>query len=386
MAAHEPKAVEEFFGSSLRFAIVMAFPTRQIAEMQASVLLWDNPDFFPCAGVSRRDKIDLVLYGADEATSELVSSKLVALRRQSSVSQCIGRVWTTHAGIRSDTKDSATGRSANDYFLGAPAMFFSLRHNSQLVQQSYDYIFWMEPDVVPVRHGWLDALYEETFFMRREGIWQKGSNPQYAHSVDVLAAQDPQVALYELFHINGNALFDFKSKAFGQYLTGCAGLVPGSFDFSLFKYRYQQASAPFQQVSQRGLSRFQYTELIMNNPSDLCSPSLSSFLDTHKDVVVVHGKAARAIRLGTKCCNLVLEDPDTIQNAHSDQYHCLLSNMSHAVTSMMRDPDSYHHLTLETLDLIALGLGEPSIGIDPQLVCLKDANCCFGGPRVNLNY
>ena len=71
--------------------------------------------------------------------------------------------------------------------------------------------------------------------MSREGIWQKGSNPQYAHAVvrrigytarrslalqDVLASQDPLVAHHELFHINGNALFDFKSPKFGQYLTG----------------------------------------------------------------------------------------------------------------------------------------------------------------------
>ena len=71
--------------------------------------------------------------------------------------------------------------------------------------------------------------------MSREGIWQKGSNPQYAHAVvrrigyaagrslvlqDALASQDPLVAQYELFHINGNALFDFKSRKFAQYLTG----------------------------------------------------------------------------------------------------------------------------------------------------------------------
>jgi len=237
--------------------------------------------------------------------------------------------------------------------------------------------------MIPVRHGWLDALYEEAYFMSREGIWQKGSNPQYAHAVDVLASQDPLVAHHELFHINGNALFDFKSPKFGQYLTDCAGMVPGSFDFSLYKYRHQLASAPFQEVSMSSLPRFQYTEMIMNNPTDLCTPTLGIFLEKHPDVVVVHGKAARAIRLGTTCCNLVQEDPEVIQNAHSDQYHCLLQNMSHVIQSMMQSEESLNHLSLHALDQIALG--SQIAGVNPELLCFKDANCCFGGPIAHVH-
>ena len=59
-----------------------------------------------------------MLYGADQATSESVSSLLARLKQQDAVAKCIGRVWTTHAGIRTDAKDSSTGRKTNDYFLG----------------------------------------------------------------------------------------------------------------------------------------------------------------------------------------------------------------------------------------------------------------------------
>ena len=90
--------------------------------------------------------------------------------------------------------------------------------------------------------------------MSREGIWQKGSNPQYAHAVvrrigyaagrslvlqDALASQDPLVAYHELFHINGNALFDFKSPKFGQYLIGelfNATLLENSARLTLFLF------------------------------------------------------------------------------------------------------------------------------------------------------
>jgi hypothetical protein len=241
--------------------------------------------------------------------------------------------------------------------------------------------------VQQVRHGWLDALYEETYFMKREGIWQKGSHPQYAHAVDVLASQDQMVAQHELFHINGNALYDFQSHTFGKYLDGSAGIVPGSFDFSLYKYRHQLASAPFQQISQHSLSRFQYTELIMNNPTDLCLPTLGMFLERHPDVVVVHGKALRSIRLGSSCCNLFHEDPRTIQNAHSDQYHCLLSNISHIMRTMMKSPEGFRHFTLHEIDQIALGLSpsKPKLSYDPQLVCFKQADCCLSGPLTDVH-
>ena len=70
-----------------------------------------------------------------------------------------------------------------------------------------------------MRHGWLDALYEEAVLMHREGVWQKGSGPRYAHGMDSLGSTDGW--MHEMYHINGNSLYDFKSTQFGQYMEVC---------------------------------------------------------------------------------------------------------------------------------------------------------------------
>ena len=175
-------------------------------------------------------------------------------------------------------------------------MFYSIYENPLLQERRCDYVFWNEPDAIAVRMGWLDALYEETFFMYREGIWQKGSAPQYAHGVDVLSKRKD--AVEQLFHMNGNAIYDFHSDGFRQYLQGAAGTVPNSFDMSLFKYRHQMNAAGYQFVTHSTLSRFQYTSIVLNNPTDLCMPSLGSFLRAHPNTYLVHGKGACA------CCVL----------------------------------------------------------------------------------
>ena len=52
--------------------------------------------------------------------------------------------------------------------------------------------------------------------------------------------------------------------------------------------------------------------------------------------------------------------------------------MSHVIQPMnqMHSEDSITHLSLNALDQIALG--SQIAGVDPELLCLKDANCCFG--------
>jgi len=277
------------------------------------------------------------------------------------------------------------------YYYGAPAMFFSLWRNSQLLSWNYDYIFWCEPDMIPVRHGWLDALYEEIHFMGREGIWQKGSSPQYAHSVDYVSSF--KTVESELFHINGNSIYDFKSAEFSKFLMEAAGTIPNSFDFSIYSHLHQHNARQYQLVTQGALKRFQYTGLVMNNPTDLCIPTLGTFLNRYPQVFLVHGRAVRNIRLGSSCCNLFEEKSGTIHRQHSDQYHCLLGEHGEEFVKESWFEDGPSHLSLEQLDQIALGVSISSIpgganrysGIPhmaPVRNCFMEADCCLDGGRI----
>jgi len=253
-------------------------------------------------------------------------------------------------------------------------MFYSIYENPLLQSHGYDYVFWNEHDTIPVRTGWLDALYEETFFMHREGIWQKGSAPQYAHGVDVLSSRPD--AAEQLFHINGNAIYDFHSPGFRQYLQGAAGAVPNSFDLSLFKHRHQMNAPGYQFVTQSTLSRFQYSSIVLNNPTDLCMPSFGSFLRDKPNTYLVHGKAVRNLRAGTSCCNLFPEDRAVVQRTHSDQYHCLLDDHGSDLADTWIEHGPFD-ISLKDIDDIAMGLTPRTPYYNPSSICFKDKQCCF---------
>lgn len=275
-----------------------------------------------------------------------------------------------------------TMRGKHDgYYYGAPAMFFGLWRNSQLLSWNYDYMFWCEPDVVPVRHGWLDALYEEIHFMAREGIWQKGSSPQYAHAVDHVSSL--KTVEHELFHINGNSIYDFKSAEFRKFLTEAAGTIPNSFDFSIYSHLHQHDAEQYQLVTQGALKRFQYTGLIMNNPTDLCIPTLGAFLNRYPQVSLVHGKAVKFIRMGSTCCNLFEEKAATIHRQHSDQYHCLLGEHGIKFVAESWFEDGPVHLSLEQIDKIALGglSGEPIPHMAPVQNCFLGRSAAIAATK-----
>lgn len=50
--------------------------------------------------------------------------------------------------------------------------FFNMFRNPELYNH-YNYLFYMEPDTVPIRALWMDRIYEEVEFV--EDFWVKGS-------------------------------------------------------------------------------------------------------------------------------------------------------------------------------------------------------------------
>ena len=76
---------------------------------------------FPCAVDSHRAHlIDLVMYGADEQTSRLITKQLHRLQQMAAVKQCVATVRVSSADLRDDIEDS-TGRRQTDYYLGVCA-------------------------------------------------------------------------------------------------------------------------------------------------------------------------------------------------------------------------------------------------------------------------
>eukprot|EP00166_Cyanidium_caldarium_P006461 ctg_950.g436 len=169
----------------------------------------------------------------------------------------------------------------------------------------YSHLFWMEPDVVPIRPRWLDrSLYR---------LVQQAAAPEAAWLVGSVS-HDP-VGDYRDYHLNGNALYAVGQPAFVHdyvqqrvmrkyartarvpFVDGCSGTSYGGFDVSLSRYLYDANMTRDEWAYvQRTLHRFRATEVVVNMGNGKRWRPWQLIGDADAAVALVHGKAANAVR------------------------------------------------------------------------------------------
>ncbi|KAI8114405.1 hypothetical protein M9434_002530 [Picochlorum sp. BPE23] len=154
----------------------------------------------------------------------------------------------------------------------------------------------MEPDVIPIRSGWLTALVSETMVSSPgQDFWLKGSN-QKCHPFY------GEIATRRDWHINGNAIYKLNDRDFEAYLDsvqayytgGMEGCPPGcgtgrvyenAYDHALFQFRQEVEN--FNQ-SRNLLHKFHYTPIIAN----LCEEmyNTTDLAEKNPELYLVHSK------------------------------------------------------------------------------------------------
>lgn len=153
--------------------------------------------------------------------------------------------------------------ATDDHLGGSRAMFETIITN-RIQLKSPQYVFWMEPDAVPIRPDWLNAL--DRSCRTQEAFWVKGSAPRHALQKEVVAKR---YGTHFLYHINGNALYNMAPNGYPSFYT--QNLLPymerkgvGSrfaFDVALARYLLDPENSD---VWREIAHYFQYTSLIQN--------------------------------------------------------------------------------------------------------------------------
>jgi hypothetical protein len=117
------------------------------------------------------------------------------------VRKCFGSVGT---------RSQKLGQTDNSYMLGAKSMFEKFLNNSLLFTKEPFYAFYMEPDVRPVRAGWLSWVDAQCRWPAPK-FWVKGS--QFRGEPLLRRAKNIVTKL----HINGNAIYNLRDREFKKF-------------------------------------------------------------------------------------------------------------------------------------------------------------------------
>ncbi|CAG9462694.1 unnamed protein product [Pedinophyceae sp. YPF-701] len=161
----------------------------------------------------------------------------------------------------------------------------------------YGHFLQVEPDVTPVRPGWLHELSDVTTNNACcEHFWQRGSVPVCSPTYgDIAARRD--------FHINGNALYCTDDPAYAEYRDRVrlyynsdriGKAVPGAatgaefedgFDHAMYRYRMHPDNFEY---ASHIMHKFQVSDLLLNKCEDKFRPK--DIRAQFPDAYLVHSK------------------------------------------------------------------------------------------------
>ena len=276
-------------------ALVQPFIKAQQIKLKTQWQLWEK--YPPCSAQPRVDVTHVLHY--DESRDDELEQTLRQMWEQSISLNTRERCFK---GGLSFIYSNLTG-IMNKHPFGPHTQFFN---TFGLLQPAFDHWIQMEPDMLPVRRDWLEAVARRVYENTPEcaDFWMLGSNPRCdAYYGDVASRQD--------HHINANAVYCLSLVEFLEYLTkvqvfyprslkdglgfgtpsrqvASHSLAPGdskkkplqldserAYDHTMYRYRLE----PENWAYIKGIAhKFQYTSLIENKCEDPHDAKSSAYL------------------------------------------------------------------------------------------------------------
>lgn len=223
--------------------------------------------------------IELVFFvGSTNDTSVVEASVLSVYKRLPfHVKQCFAHTYT---------RSYRLNQTDNGYLLGAKSMFEEFLTGKMLHSPPY-YAFYMEPDVKPVRPGWLSWVDAQCRWPSPL-FWIKGS--QFRGEALPHRSKNAVTKL----HINGNAIYNLKDPEFRAYYFDIIipflsknGIKPWKLAYDLFFMTNVLQNADDYSLYQRHLHKFVLSDFIQNRWH--VNYTLSEILDDNQSTFLVHG-------------------------------------------------------------------------------------------------
>lgn len=264
-----------------KLAIVVPFTARDVSDVHANLGLWRN--LGSACSTATATRTDIWFYFNKNATD--LPESFIDMRETSpeyrDLDTCFGLKVLAFAGL-TNSQDTYPG--------GINLMFFKLILGEGYQKQlaGYHAVFWMEPDVMPIKPYWVDTILNESI----DGdFWIKGS-PYLGDLLDASAGRDRDW----VGHINGNALYRLHDPDFATFLRIVMDREPPEhywkpFDVSIWKvlqdFPYSWHMHP------RIARRFVYSEYIHHWSFQLEEYDMSISKSSNK-TFLVHGKKSSA--------------------------------------------------------------------------------------------
>lgn len=254
--------------------VIMPFPVKQVEDVKANLNLWSR--FPPCLHDSPNSPVNFIFF-VSSANDEKLRNDLIETFDSYSHSKCFRSVKVEFANL---------GKNDN-YLKGSRLMF------EQMISKKLNYgvdevshIFYMEPDCIPIRSNWLQAINQQ-IIMPNAYFWMKGSI--FRGKMNVIKSAE----VYNHIHINGNAIYNVGSDDFRKFYFEIVRpfisekFKEGAYDTDIYKVLLWQKA----KYTASFFHLFQFSDYIQNHWHS--EYSLNDILEENPNTFLIHGGYAR---------------------------------------------------------------------------------------------
>jgi hypothetical protein len=277
----ESNMVVKKTSSSALSHLVLAFHANQTGSALQNINSWESL-YPPCvyyAGAASNQNPVLVFYVGHSGQNDLdaIRSTIETRWMQMRTKSCFSAMRVTTLTLN---------KSDDTHKTGSRVMFEAMISGKLDVDMKV--VLFMEPDMRPVRPGWLAACMSEA--RKRDKFWIKGSIFRGDASKMHLTAKDTPYPPY-FYHINGNALYNVGDTDFRQfywrvrqYIVDKRGDSYNAYDTDIAEYLIDRR----QWVTVRHvLHRFVFTDVIQN--MWMTDYSVQAIVSSNPNTFLVHG-------------------------------------------------------------------------------------------------
>ncbi|KAK4523810.1 hypothetical protein GAYE_SCF00G1706 [Galdieria yellowstonensis] len=200
-----------------------------------------------------------------------------------SVRDCFHKDVIWKGANLSGTRDLYSRWDSEAYSAGTNNMFYGIMRDDAIARK-YQYMFYCEPDVTPIREGWLEKLVELSLQSSQHKVWMIGSVYQGTDFGAVLSWALQYRGGMAWRHLNGNALYRLGDACFQSFLFQVEKkYYPMSFDISIYRYFYSLKNPIL-------TSKFMPTNIIIHIGNSYVHHNTTTHSSQYSHTYLVHGK------------------------------------------------------------------------------------------------
>jgi hypothetical protein len=231
--------------NQINLKIVIPFHINQLEILLENIKKWNI--FKPC-NLTIDNSIEITFYVG------YLESDLNQLNKLPTKMACFSKISQVLHKYKSLNEDK--------HVIGSRLMFESMLLKATNYFMNSSFIFYMEPDVIPIKSNWLNAILNE---IGNGNFWCKGSI--FRGDLNKFQKNDPYIPNY--LHINGNAIYNtgniefisFYFNILRPYIVKKNGDSINAYDTDIFEYLMDKNNY---ETTRNILHQFHFTDLVQN--------------------------------------------------------------------------------------------------------------------------